>query len=94
MTYYYHTNKLRISIRYSKLSGDDKFLGSLFQLIRSPPNLSELGLRIGDVFELDEEPMEVITMLEDGGVIECSGGGGRKVLHATRIVDLVRTYLK
>ena len=94
LTYYYHTNKLRVSVRYSKLSGDDKFLGSVFELGRSPPDSSELGLRIGDAFELLGEPMEVFRILEDGGGVECSGGGGRKVLQATRVVDLVRAYLK
>ena len=95
LTYYYHINKLRISIRYSKVSGDDQFLGSLFQLNRCCITPTELAIKIGDIFEIGEQTLEVTKILENGDIFECTEleTNAIQVLPATMVKDLVRAYL-
>ena len=95
LTYYCSTNKLRVSIRFAKRSGDDQFLGTLFKLERSGIIPTNFSIKIGDQFEMGELTFEVRKFLENREQLECYEleTNDIQVLPAAMVKDLVRAYL-
>ena len=95
LTYYWSTNKLRVSIRFAKRGGDDQFLGTIFKLERGDIIRPTLSVKIGDHFEIGGVTLEVKKFLENMERLECSVLLTKeiKILSAATVNDLVREYL-